>query len=501
VDIGPTPIADPGAPPARGLRASAWRWAAGVFAVLIAVYLVVPAGVQVAIYQVIGLGAAAGIVAGVRLHRLPRPLPWLLLAGGQLAFTLGDALWELYDAVFSSTPSPSPADILYVSGYPLLAAGLALLGRRRASGDSSGVIDASIVTIGAAVVSWVFLIWPVFGDASLRTVERVVTVAYPVGDLLLVAMAVRLFLVPGGRSRAHTVFGLGLLAVLVADVAYAAVTLAGSTIVPQPVLDLGWLAGYALVAVAVLDPTIASLSEPGPRREQLTDRRLWLLAGASLLAPATIAVQTLTGGDGHPLLIAGTSAALFGLVVLRMGGLVRRVQEQATELARVARTDALTGAPNRRAWDEQLAVELARAARDGAPVSVALLDLDHFKAFNDLRGHQAGDRLLREAAAAWQGRLRGVDVLARYGGEEFGLILPGCRPEIAVGIVDRLRELTPEGETSSAGVAGWDGTETVDALVARTDRALYAAKRGGRDRTVLAEAEAGTGADAGLLAA
>ena len=348
-------------------------------------------------------------------------------------------------------------------------------------------------------MSWVFLIWPVFGDASLRTIDRVVTVAYPAGDLLLLAMAVRLFLVPGGRSRAHTLFGFGLLAVLVADIIYAAVTLAGSTVIPQSVLDLGWLAGYALVAISVLDPTIASLSEPGPRREQLTGRRLWLLAAASLLAPATIAVQTLTGGDGHPLLIAATSAALFGLVVLRMAGLVRRVQEQATELARVARTDALTGAPNRRAWDEQLTVELARAARDGAPVSVALLDLDHFKAFNDLRGHQAGDRLLREAAAAWQGRMRSIDVLARYGGEEFGLILPGCRPDIAVGIVDRLRELTPEGETSSAGVAGWDGVETADALVARTDRALYAAKHGGRDRTVLAGTDAEAGA--GLLAA
>ncbi len=131
MDIAPSPTAVPGAPAARGVRASAWRWAAGVFAVLIAVYPFVPVGVQLAIYQVVGLGAAAGIVAGVRLHRLPRPLPWLLLAGGQLAFALGDALWDLYDYVLASTPSPSPADVLYVSAYPLLAAGLALLGRRR----------------------------------------------------------------------------------------------------------------------------------------------------------------------------------------------------------------------------------------------------------------------------------------------------------------------------------------------------------------------------------
>jgi hypothetical protein len=196
----------------------------------------------------------------------------------------------------------------------------------------AGLIDASIITIGAAVVSWVFLISPVFGDASLRTIERIVTVAYPVGDLLLLAMTVRLFLTPGGHARAHRTFGLGLFSVLVADVVYAVLTLAGSTVIPTCVLDLGWLAGYALIAAAVLDPTIAALREPGKRRDVLTRRRLWLLAGASLLAPATIVVRTLTGGDAHPLLIAATSAALFVLVVLRMAGLVRRVQEQAVEL-------------------------------------------------------------------------------------------------------------------------------------------------------------------------
>ena len=487
MEIAPTLTAVPDSRPARGLRVDAWRWTLGICAVLIAAYPFLPDAAQLVIYHLIGLVAVGGIVAGVRLHRLPRPLPWLLLAAGQLAFTLGDSLWDLYDRVLGASPSPSPADMLYVSGYPLLAAGLAMLGRRRsAAGGSADLIDAAIVTIGASVVSWVFLISPYVGDASLHTAERLVAIAYPVGRPA--AARDEREAVPGPRrplARPHDVR------------ARAArgprrrrpvrrLTLAGSTAIPERFLDMGWLLGYLLIAVAVLDPTIRSLSEPAEERDQLKPRRLWLLACASLLAPATIAVQSLTGGDAHPLLIAFTSAALFGLVVLRMAGLVRRVEEQANELARVARTDALTGAPNRRAWDEQLAVELARAARDGEPVSVALLDLDHFKAYNDLRGHQAGDRLLREAAAAWQGRLRTMDVMARYGGEEFGLILPGCPPDLAAGIVDRLRGLTPEGETTSAGVACWDGTETADALVARTDRALYEAKRAGRDRTVLA---------------
>jgi diguanylate cyclase (GGDEF)-like protein len=185
-----------------------------------------------------------------------------------------------------------------------------------------------------------------------------------------------------------------------------------------------------------------------------------------------------------------SSGALVLLVLIRMAGLVRRVEEQAAELARVAHTDALTGVPNRRGWDEQLAIELARAARSGEPVSVALLDLDSFKAYNDSEGHPAGDRLLRGATAAWRAELRSMDVLARYGGEEFGLVLPGCGVAAAAPIVDRLRALTPDRQSTSAGVVAWDGTETAEALVDRADRALYAAKRAGRDRTVVAEASA-----------
>ncbi|MEA2245826.1 MAG: hypothetical protein QOH46_355, partial [Solirubrobacteraceae bacterium] len=194
-----------------------------------------------------------------------------------------------------------------------------------------------------------------------------------------------------------------------------------------------------------------------------------------------------TGGETQGVLIAATSAALFLLVLVRMSGLVRRVEEQASELARVARTDALTDIPNRRGWDEQLAVELARAERAEAPVCIALLDIDHFKAYNDSAGHSAGDRLLRAAATAWRGELRSMDILARYGGEEFGVVLPGCSAQGAAPIVDRLRALTPEGQSTSAGVAVWDRVETAEALVDRADRALYAAKHAGRDRTVVAQ--------------
>ncbi|HEX2495851.1 MAG TPA: GGDEF domain-containing protein [Gaiellaceae bacterium] len=156
------------------------------------------------------------------------------------------------------------------------------------------------------------------------------------------------------------------------------------------------------------------------------------------------------------------------------------------QLQETARTDDLTGLPNRRAWDEELPRELARAARDARPVCVAMLDLDRFKRFNDDRGHQAGDRLLKQAAAAWASNLRASDMLARYGGEEFSVLLPGCALEDAKVLVQRLRAAMPDGETVSAGIACWDEIETAEELVGRADTALYAAKRSGRNRFVTA---------------
>ena len=154
---------------------------------------------------------------------------------------------------------------------------------------------------------------------------------------------------------------------------------------------------------------------------------------------------------------------------------------------RIARTDDLTGLPNRRAWEEELPRELARAWRQDTAVCVAMLDLDGFKAFNDERGHQAGDRLLKEAAGAWRSALRPYDLLARYGGEEFGVILPGCGLADGIAIVDRLRAATPAGVSCSGGIAEWDCEEHPEGLVGRADGALYEAKRTGRDRTVSAQ--------------
>lgn len=158
------------------------------------------------------------------------------------------------------------------------------------------------------------------------------------------------------------------------------------------------------------------------------------------------------------------------------------------EVQDLAHRDALTGLPNRRALAEMLPREMARARRSRSPLCVAIVDIDHFKAYNDTYGHLAGDEVLRESAIAWDSALRAEDTIARFGGEEFLVLLPDTSAEQACGVVERLRAATPCGQTCSAGLASWDFTESGDDLLGRADKALYLAKAGGRDQ--IAEAPA-----------
>lgn len=158
------------------------------------------------------------------------------------------------------------------------------------------------------------------------------------------------------------------------------------------------------------------------------------------------------------------------------------------EVQKLAASDALTGLPNRRALDDQLPREMARARRAGVPLCLAIIDIDHFKSYNDTHGHLAGDAVLRDCAAAWDGALRGEDTILRFGGEEFLVVLPDCGAGEASEIVERLRAATPDDQTCSAGLATWRPGESVDDLVARADAALYEAKEAGRDRLVSAAA-------------
>jgi diguanylate cyclase (GGDEF)-like protein len=178
-----------------------------------------------------------------------------------------------------------------------------------------------------------------------------------------------------------------------------------------------------------------------------------------------------------------------------VGAVVRLLSERAerlvASLAAEARVDALTGLLNRRGFEERLAPEVARAGREGTPLAFVALDLDHFKRVNDRHGHEAGDRALVLVAEAIGGQIRASDLAARWGGEEFVVVLPGAGAEAAHGFAERVRAAVAAaggGLKISAGVAAGDGPLDPRALLAAADDALYAAKRAGRDRTVVAGA-------------
>jgi diguanylate cyclase (GGDEF)-like protein len=174
--------------------------------------------------------------------------------------------------------------------------------------------------------------------------------------------------------------------------------------------------------------------------------------------------------------VGGSRATAIALLAHEVGAAIERA-DLLTRLTDMASTDALTGLPNRRAWD----MSLARTMAKEEPLAIAMLDFDHFKDFNDSHGHPAGDRLLKESAAAWRGELRGGDLLARIGGEEFALLLPQCGPEDALLVVERLRQRVPGQQTCSAGIVMQLPGESAESLMKRVDAALYEAKNAGRN--------------------
>jgi diguanylate cyclase (GGDEF)-like protein len=193
----------------------------------------------------------------------------------------------------------------------------------------------------------------------------------------------------------------------------------------------------------------------------------------------------LRGGEPIGVLVVGWAerigvdsmqAALVTLLAHEVAAAIER-GDLLARMSAMASTDALTGLPNRRAWEARLGDTLL--GRE--PIVLAMFDLDHFKDYNDTHGHPAGDRLLRETAAAWREELRADDFLARVGGEEFALLLQATAESDASAVVERLRLCVPYGQTCSVGIVTRRAGESGQALIARADEALYASKTGGRD--------------------
>jgi diguanylate cyclase (GGDEF)-like protein len=242
---------------------------------------------------------------------------------------------------------------------------------------------------------------------------------------------------------------------------------------------------YLLLGFAAMHPSSSALTEPTARgASRPVAAKVALLGCASLLAPVLLATLVLTNSTLNPMLVAVGGASSSLLVLVRLSDLLRDSESQSVQLAELARTDALTGVPNRRTWDHELARASDHARIEEASLTVVMLDLDHFKHYNDTQGHLAGDLALKETAAAWAHLLVGRGFLARYGGEEFAVFFLDSDPAAVDALARLLHQTVSRGQTCSIGVAvRYPGEPAVQAL-ARADLALYQAKRDGRNRTV-----------------
>ena len=255
-------------------------------------------------------------------------------------------------------------------------------------------------------------------------------------------------------------------------------------------VNSAWTRHLGYSAEELRGTRLLELTHPDDHERSLAEAMSLFKTGSSTVLETRVRAKD---GSWHWLRTSSTLAADERLVYARSTDVtqLKLIEDEREkllgEVQNLARHDVLTGLPNRRVLQELLPREMARARRRESPLCLAIVDIDHFKAYNDTHGHLAGDEVLRACAREWDTVLRGEDTLVRFGGEEFLVLLPDTDPEQAAEIVERLREQTPMEQTCSAGLALWDQAESIDGLLRRADEALYLAKAGGRDQLAQAE--------------
>jgi diguanylate cyclase (GGDEF)-like protein/PAS domain S-box-containing protein len=306
-------------------------------------FFLLPAGgrAQAVVQITLNVGAFAAIVAGLLVHRPEGRGAWWVLAAGEALYVAAGVVFYAYPAFTGAVlPFPSVADALYLGAYAVLVVGVALLASCRGR-DWSGLLDAAIVSVGAGLLAFVYLIGPTAVSSGLSELERMVAVAYPLLDVLLLAVAVRLA-VGGLGTPAQRLLGLWLASQLAADAWYTLTVLEDSFRPGHPV-SAGWLLSLGFLGAAALYPSMRTLAAPTPPSNERGVRRgrLAALAGVSVLVPGLLAAHALRDGETDAVAIAVAVALIFVLVIARVGRLMVDVRLlQAAE----ARLQASQGA-------------------------------------------------------------------------------------------------------------------------------------------------------------
>ncbi len=438
------------------------------------------------------LTVAVGLAAALRTTGAARSESWLVVAG-VACWTAGNLYYLTSDALGHQPELPSPADLGFLAMVPLVAAAFWLRARRQTRSAGGRVaLDAVLAALGitAGLASG---LGPVLRRAEGAGLDAAVllTFAYPLSDLLLVALVVAVAAARGSWPRdAWAWLGGGLLVFAAADITFALRT-AADTYAVGSLVDALWPIGLLMLVTGLLVP------DRGDQSQRSGTFALLVPAGATGVAVTVLVVDRWTA-----LPVLATVLAACALVVAAVRTQLAFRQVVALHGAgRQARTDSLTGLGNRRALYEDLHARQAAAQQ----VAVLLLDLDRFKEVNDTLGHHVGDLLLRQVGARLGPLLREQDLLTRIGGDEFAMVLvrtgaPGRTghdgqmsgtarerdvEQVAERLVARLHEpFELDGVRlrigASIGVACFpEDSDEVNGLVQRADIAMYAAKAGG----------------------
>jgi diguanylate cyclase (GGDEF)-like protein len=493
---------EPGATGARALR----TFAASVAAALVlfatgAVLLTVSwtdarEKLLVSNWLFLASGTAAAVCCLYTASRTTGTLrrAWSLFAAMGVAWTIGNVVWFV-QSLEPVKPFPTVSDLFFVAALGLAAAGLLRFpaGRRVKNDRVRLLLDGVLIGCSVLYLSSVLVLEEMFARLGPELGALLLAV-YPLGDVLLASLALLLLTRSPSRRRADLVLlACGLLVYAVEDTAYALLQARGEFHTGTP-FDLGWIGGYLLIALAAL--TFSARAPGTGALRAAADSRL-----GDVLVNLVVGLAVVTGvavGIRHwPDLVLGV--VLLGIFGVRQGVLSGDNLALRRGLAHLAETDPLTGLPNRRRLERDLDRLQLLAVRYCTPLSLAVVDLDHFKGINDRHGHAVGDEMLRRVAAHLHESFRGEDAIARIGGEEFVVAMLGMGREVAVtrlaGVLQVFADTTHDvdGERvsvgGSAGVAeqGRDGTG-FEELYRAADDALRVAKVSGRGRVVPAGA-------------
>lgn len=427
------------------------------------------------VYNASMLGAACALLFRAIAAEADRGA-WLTIAGGLFAWTGGDIWYSVAFSDLDEPPFPSGADALYLAFYPAAYVGFVLLARSRLRGVAPSTwLDGLLVGLGAAAVTAAALIGPIVESTGGSTAAVATNLAYPLGDLVLLVVAVAILALSGRRpgSMWPLVAGSFLIAA-VADAIFLHQIAVGSY-EEGTWLDVLWPASALLLALAAWAPRTSGIAV---RHE---GARILVVAGLAVVAAVTILfvdhAETEVNLAARVLAVLTLAAA-----IARVALAFRDSTRTALESQLMARTDLLTGIPNRRRLVEDLDVALG-AASPQRPRLLALFDLNGFKQYNDTFGHPAGDDLLARLAKELEATVAQWGCAYRMGGDEFCvLVQPGATPpdEIVAAATTALAE---DGDGFSVTASSGAVLLPIDAADASTalrtaDRRLYTAKDG-----------------------